>query len=479
MRNTFEENLNGGKEMRLYIGGILLFITMIAGGCHQSDESFSFVDDDYKDGWEAVFIDTVTVEVGTVWYDNVSTQGGTNLVLGSVNDNEFGDVKAMSFIQMAAPKNLPTLDEEVDVVYDSMVMYMKFNGYYYGDTLAPIQFKSNALSSRIHVDDVSSDEKEPRSYFISSDSIPIYEDSELFNVNVQPRPGRMDTLKIRFNREFEENFFTYLKSRENSQIDEEKFLQYIHGIRMSAHRSNQDQKGVALGFQYGNSSGDPNAPSMPSFVKIYYHKRNDFDEVTYSVDFPIGPEDKRFNHYSSNWTDTELDFIKESEKAYPSTTTDNFTYIQDGTGLMLRLDIPHLGNLSQLGNDYMFSNAHLIMEPYVDIYDTEHFVPSTLGLYWSDYSNAIKGEVIDPVTQVPYTATYFHDKFDGEKMYSFDITPFIDVVLRTDPYQQLNFMIRSTSTSTGINRVKLGDMKDKKIYLRLIYLRNKNKVGYE
>lgn len=76
-------------------------------------------------------IDTLTLETSTMKFDSLVTSSGNRILIGAYQDPEFGLVRCASFFEL-----LPnSFNINSEAIYDSIAMYMKYDKYYYNDTL--------------------------------------------------------------------------------------------------------------------------------------------------------------------------------------------------------------------------------------------------------------------------------------------------------------------------------------------------------
>src|SRR3954466_6434868 len=111
----------------LIVSIISLFIN---SACTRNEIEFGTVpENNYS---HLVYIDSVGIQQSTVITDSFETGGATSLLLGRYRDPFLGVISARSFFQMDKPSTFQNI--ETGAIYDSLVLIIKPNDYYYGDT---------------------------------------------------------------------------------------------------------------------------------------------------------------------------------------------------------------------------------------------------------------------------------------------------------------------------------------------------------
>ena len=82
-------------------------------------------------------IDTLKVETYTMKFDSVITSEASRMLIGKYLDPVFGMVKSSSYVEIL-PSNY-SIDSEAK--YDSIAFFLKYDKYYYNDTLQQYSFK--------------------------------------------------------------------------------------------------------------------------------------------------------------------------------------------------------------------------------------------------------------------------------------------------------------------------------------------------
>ncbi len=145
-------NLNsqtaGTARNPLFLGSIL-FCLLVSSSCQDNPGEYS-LGREFLESQTAVFlIDTFAVSLSTVIFDTVSTSGTGNVLIGSYRDNVFGRMRSDSYFQIGIPES-PDVQE--DDHYDSLILMIRYNGYYFGDTSKSQRIVAYRLTENIEFD---------------------------------------------------------------------------------------------------------------------------------------------------------------------------------------------------------------------------------------------------------------------------------------------------------------------------------------
>ena len=103
---------------------------MSLASCQWGDEVTSLVQPN-PDDFLALYSDSMTVNLSTIGEDSIMTGAASRLFVGRFADPYLGKMHSIPFFQ-------PTLDGSLNLadaaVYDSLILSLRYDGYYYGDT---------------------------------------------------------------------------------------------------------------------------------------------------------------------------------------------------------------------------------------------------------------------------------------------------------------------------------------------------------
>ena len=212
--------------------------------------------------------DFINFNSSTESEDSLRTDEALSLILGEIDDYDFGNNRASFYSQILLTDN--NTDLGTNPIVDSVVMSYTYSGYY-GDELADF----TSIDVLVLQDDIYKDSV----YFSNSYSIPVpggMSYVESFTISDQENP----LLKVKLNNAFGD----LILDLENEGLkDNEVFLENFMGISVFASAQNT--------MLYLNPNGSN------SFLKIYYHNdESGYD--TLSLDFELGGDAARINLFN-------------------------------------------------------------------------------------------------------------------------------------------------------------------------------------
>lgn len=322
---------------------LVCFITLISfSACRKSPEKIgkdlqptnSYITVEFSDAQDIV------ASTFTVPYLNTKQLGYA--FIGNMNDPLFGNSNLDFFTQYSLSTSSLYWGE--GAVADSVVLALAYNGYY-GDTIdKPLTAKVFEISEDMYADST-----------YRSNMVLECEPMELANYTFVPRPlTPIDTvidrgvLRITLDASLAE------KLVENGPyLTNDEFKEKFKGLRVMCEKN--DIPASAISFNLTHSY---------SYLRVYYHNNDD----TLSYDFRVTSSDVRFNHYTHDFSNSEIDLFD---------TIDNpKLYVQGTAGTRVWVKFPNLlrwaDSLNAISN-VALNEAKLIMTGAVT--DTAMYAP--------------------------------------------------------------------------------------------------------
>ena len=226
--------------------------------------------------------------------DSLRTDEALNLVLGEINDPDFGYNSSNFLTQVLLTKNNTELGEYP--IVDSVVLSYAYLGYY-GELEEFTNLEINQINEDIYKDSL----YYSTSFVISPASASSVEAFSLSNDSESP------FLKIKLNNDFGQQI---LDLDDDNLKDNETFLQHFKGMSILVSATNT--------MLYLNPDGSN------SYFKIYYHNT---ESDTLSLDFELGGDAARINLFNpkplSNLTQIDEKVYIQSMAGYKSKITVN------------------------------------------------------------------------------------------------------------------------------------------------------------
>ena len=278
--------------------------------CSPDEDITLQIGEDYvASNTKVYFIDSLTVKASTIQFDSLIVSYPNRLLIGAYNDPTFGVTQSRSFIQ------LENYDYEInnDAIYDSIALTLYYDKYFYNDTIPNQQFKVFEV-----LDDI---EPDGGGYYNSTNF--NYNNTPIAVKYFSPKPYKNDSLFIKIDDVFGATLFNKIKDDDINNIDE--FLNEYKGLVITA---NENSNTSILGF------------AKHSLLRIYYSLQAEEEIIEKSINFSFNKANT-FNQTTSDQAGTYFETIIDQETILLSTETDNSSFIQSGTGIATRIDIPY------------------------------------------------------------------------------------------------------------------------------------------
>ncbi len=424
---------------------IIIPLLLLLFSCSNGEEFDAInVGDDWVDVKTKVYhIDTLTVKLSTFQFDSI-TASNKRLIIGAYNDPVFGLTKSESYVQL---KKFDLYDIEDKAEFDSISLVLKYDKYFYNDTIPSQEFKVYTVLEDIEPDDDSN-------FFYNTTNFKT-SNSPLATKNFKPRLFKTDSLSIKLDNSYGETLFNKIK--DNKINNDEELLDEYKGLLIKPSESNTS----IIGF------------STNSEMRIYYSIDNgvEFESEEKVIKFQINPTNS-FNHIESSNESTILKDLDGSQKAIPSYNTDNNSFVQSGTAISTRIDIPHLETLYDIPGDGIILDAFLKISLKQDSNSQNLQTRDSLQLKILNHKFEVIGDLLD------YNENTVKGIIEEENSeyniitYKFSIMPFIDLKFTDNKPENLFLIVSPQDYNSSVDRyIFEGEhaINDKKIKLEITY----------
>ncbi|HEU4471086.1 MAG TPA: DUF4270 family protein [Flavisolibacter sp.] len=392
-------------------------------------------------------VDTVSVEMSTYLLDSFPTSGISNFFLGAYSDPLLGKVSATPYFQLAVPTDL---NLETDAVYDSLSFHIKLNRYAYGDTLATQAIQVYELA-------------EPLDYtysgYIFNTSSFARKSPALGSTIVRIRPATTDSVRIRLSDAKGLELFNKLRQGAYEISSTTAFLDYFRGIVLESSTT----AGAIYGFNHTADS---------IYMRLHYHTSSLYPESKHK-DFAFH-NGKFSNQLAADRTGTQL--AGTGARIVPSLQSGNQSFVQSGTGVVLKMTFPSLRNILQIDPTIRLMKARLELRAGSN---TGNFgLPAALFLVQTDATNAFGAAVLDSTgEEIAYSAPVIDALYNNRPYYSFTITSYIQALLNSSGTEDNGFfLVEGNPGSSGfLSRVPINNSllpEKSKLILSLLSLKN-------
>ncbi|MCF0075153.1 DUF4270 domain-containing protein [Dyadobacter sp. CY261] len=434
--------------------------------CEWGDEIKSLSQPD-ADDFAVLHTDTVTIQLSTIGTDSIMTGGAPRMLFGTYKDPYFGKVRAMNFFQ-------PTVESGVSIAqeaeYDSLILSLRYdNSYSYGDTTKPMNLTVYKLLADI---------LDKTSYWNHNST--AYDPTPIGKKTIVPRPTTTQLFQVRLSDAIGKQVFEMAKN--NQLTSNTDWINVVKGLVMMPATTDN---GPVIGFKWGIDS---------SSVQLHYHTPSVSE---YKKDSTIFKITASYNQIVADPAGTQLAKIPANKRlSLPSAQSGNLAFMEAGTGIMMRVDLPYLRYFKS--TPYTAINKAILRVKPVRASITDFLrVPRVLYIYRVDKNNQFytdgNGAPL-PVYMLggttPVFSTYRKDLIKNEEYYEFDISSYATEIMTSETGDVGGLIIRSsqfsssgsyrdagTEYSMSVDRLVVGDQfsSDKGLELSLYYTRVKPK----
>jgi hypothetical protein len=290
-----------------------------------------------------LYTDTITVKASTVQLDTVRTARLGSLLVGRYIDPVFGVVEASSFFQLVPYNNKFTIAS--GIVYDSLTFVMVYN-YAYADTTKSQTINICRLKEMI---DTTGKRELVNNTVINYDPVPLAK----ITMPLRPRykDGKtFDTIRVKLPNSLGVELFKLADKTETSTY--RNFVEYFKGLALVP--GNNDNASV-VGFSTAYANNILTATRMD----IHYHQT---DKTTADY-FPFSLDDVgQFVRIVGDRKGTPIASVSKPLVAVPSSATQNNVYLQNGAGLVAKLEFPYLSKFRAAGK-FGINKVEMVLTP--------------------------------------------------------------------------------------------------------------------
>jgi hypothetical protein len=431
--------------------GILILLAFFS--CNQDNQTFDIGGRYVNVQSDLRYIDTLTVNSFTVKLDSLRTSGLPDgegaVIVGKYHDPEIGDISASSYFKLQLPdtRTVPN-----NAIYDSLVLIMVDNNYRIGDTLEPFTIHVHRVEQTIRIREDN---------YLYNTSKFTYDNEPLGSRTFKPRPNTPshDTVSVRLSDDLGNELLNLFLAKDDRILQLDNWLNYFKGLSIQNDLSDE----AIVGFKTSSA-----APVM----RLYYHYI-DFTSISQYRDFGIFAWTlNQFNHFEI--TNPVIDLPPTQKDKLSAKYTNKQSYIQAGTGIVTRLEIPYLKNLLTLHDNIRILKAELVLEPVRNTYKTIE-LPPRISLFQSDKYNRFGAPVLNLNTGSALIGTLVIDEvYQEETSYTFDVTNFMQSKLTeaTDDIPALLITVTPNDIYRTADRLVLGSQinSDSKVKVKIYYM---------
>lgn len=323
---------------------LVLLISLIGFSCKKTTKTIG----NNLQPTNNIFVDTIwfngsdDVKSSTFTVPSLSTKQVGYSFIGNMNDPIFGNSNFDFYTQFSLSTS--SLIWGDDAVADSMVLHLCYNGYYGDTTDKQLTVKIYEISELMYADST-----------YKSDMTLECETEELADMTFVPRPlTPIDTVLDRGVLSIPIDISLGEKLIANGVYEtNDDFKEAFKGLHLVCDKN--DEVASVISFNLTHSY---------TYLRLYYHNSED----TLDYDFTISSSDVRFNHYTHDYSNSEITFN--------DTTNNAKLYVQGAAGTRTWLKFPRIQEWADsLGGSIIINEAKLVLKGAVT--DTSMYAPPT------------------------------------------------------------------------------------------------------
>tara|TARA_R110001583_G_scaffold22784_3_gene85033 strand:- start:2969 stop:4279 length:1311 start_codon:yes stop_codon:yes gene_type:complete len=389
--------------------------------CEKDDENSPVGEDWVNLDTKVYFIDTLSIEASTFKFDSIAVSSTGRLLIGAYTDPVFGFTKSKSYVQLS--NSIYTLDSKY--TYDSIALILNYDNYFYNDTI-PVQ-KINVYEV---LDDIEPDD-DASSYYnttkITSSNTAIATKSFI------AKPIKDDSLHVTLSNTFGKTLFENIRDNKINNSDE--FLKVYKGLLIEPDANNT----AIVGFL------------KSSFLRIYYTDKDELSTESLTLDMAFD-ETNSFHNISSTTEATVFKSLTDQETYLSSAYTNNNVYMQAGTGIATRIDIPNLKALYDIAGTGIMIDANLKLKLKQNSATKNLHKDSSLDVYIIDKKSNIISALTDSQGETVLASIESEDSEFNITTYTIPVKYFLNLKLTDLNGDDLFLAIYPNDFNQSVNR---------------------------
>jgi hypothetical protein len=382
-----------------------------------------------------VTVDTLTLQTSTVKFDSLITNDASRLMVGYHADEDLGAVSCGNYFQLGIGSAFE-LDKQF-TEYSHSELRLIPDGYSYYDTLSEISFTVHKITEAMSTS----------SGFLYNTTKFKYDKEPMGAITYKPKPNKKDTVVIALTDAVGRDLVALTQANATTIQSTTDFLSYFYGLTLvpSTH------SGPIVGY------------GLSAEMRVYFIDRSVTPNLTRYLSYPL-ISTAHFNTISSDRAGTALDGLNLQTEHYNSDVTNSKVYLQSGTALGIRVEIPYLRNMLLQNAGLTIVNAVLEIYPTKDNRGANVPLPSELIMSSVNYKN----ELIFSFSQKGLLNTDYY--LDRDTHYEADISTFINgqIALEQTNHNALLFTANDATFRGTLNRIYAGDQhNERKMILKI------------
>lgn len=321
---------------KIRVLGLILGLALLLYSCE--DSGLIGLDVDSQNIQFKVRYEEFQLPATVTMNDSIVSQNRGRVLVGNVEDADFGKVSCLSYSQLSLGQVRPSFNESSE--YDSLILILDYD-YTYGEN-----YQGNL---NINVHELTEQLEDSIVYYSFSTSQFDPEPLGIANFNYV-RSGEiieLDTvLKVKMSDDLGSDLFQRAFDGDSIYFTTDNFRNYFNGIALSTNDVNTS----VTGFDVSNSR-----------MEMYYHFTNSNGEVlstSYEFTFTAA---KHYNTIIGDRTGTPLAGLIEPYQEFDP--GNGKVYLQSGTGITIKIDFEPFLEFSDTIPSLLINRAEFLINP--------------------------------------------------------------------------------------------------------------------
>ncbi|ADV50748.1 hypothetical protein Celal_3484 [Cellulophaga algicola DSM 14237] len=414
---------------KLWVFSTIILLGLLGSCSDDTNDSDFLAGDLFTDSnIRVVLIDTLTVNISTIKFDSIITSAAERILIGQYTDPVFGKVRSANYSGFLP--NSYYIDTEAE--YDSIVLFAKYDTYYYNDTTKTNTIKIKRLSDNFDPDE--------NNVFYNNSTV-AYDDIDLGIISYIPRPQSSDSLEIKLTDDLGLEFFNQFQNK--IVTDNAEFTNEFKGLALLP---DTEDDGSVIGFS--KSSSD-------FYMRLYYSTAGEIERTQSYTDIILNTSDSPnpfFNNISATDPINYLQTLTNGEVSLSSDDSDDESFIQSGTGIATKIELPYLKTVNNVGGQGTLLKAVLKIKPVAGSYSDYLMLREYLSVYLVDKNNDITSQLYNTDASVVSAILNTYNQEYNDVYFEIDLTAYIEGILSTDLNSEESLLLIPENYTATVDR---------------------------
>ncbi len=361
-------------------------------------------------------IDTIAVDLSTVYVDSQVVTQPTRLLVGGY-PHPAGYLSSIAYFKIE-PTNFESdgrlFEYEKTFQYDSLVLELPKNSYFYGDSSKPFELSVHYLKNSFY--------PKTGNKFYTTTTLGFYENKLASEKFIFERSNRQD-FRLRMSDSLGQYLFDLNANKDYRISSILDFQNLFNGLALVPNSQNQ----CVLGF------------SLPR-IYLYYHDINE-PETSLSYEFKCADASSCFNGIRTSKINKGFNSLKYNYETLESKDSDHLACLSTNGEYLLQFKIPTLDALKERFNDVIISKAYIKIKPKAGTYNSYFYLPTNLRLFESDNNERFLSINYDYTSTTQQVNPTVDLEFADKTFYQFEITEFVERELKDKSYSKRSLVL--------------------------------------